>query len=283
MRVFLIPVADRPESRIALDVAFGLAARLGGNVVGCHVRPHREETSQRPGYLMPETPWSWSRSRKTPELDSKAASGLFEAAATRHEFERVKRPGVGRMSIAMWKEMVGTPARIFAIIGPVADLSVLSRPKARSSGPAEAFLLSALLHSGKPVLVLPQTKPRPLGRRILIAWNQSTDAAAVVSASLPMLAKADHVTVLHAGPENRPGPKSTYLAEYLAHWGVKSERVATKGDDVPREIVDGMERTGSDLLLMGAYSRQRLRQLVFGGVTETLLFHSELPVLMLHR
>ena len=52
---------------------------------------------------------------------------------------------------------------------------------------------------------------------------------------------------------------------------------------VEREITETFERTGSDLLVMGAYSRQRLRELVFGGVTESMLFGSELPVFMLHR
>lgn len=287
MRVLLVPVADRPESRVSLDVAFTIAKRLGGNVVGCHVRPHREEEGtagrSHSSYLVPDRARFWSRKGGAPELDSKAAAALFEGVVERRGFRLVKRPGAGRTSIALWKEMVGTPARIFAIIGPVADLSVVSRPKAKSSGPAEAFLLSALLHSGKPVLVLPQKRASTPGRRILIAWNQSTDAAAAVAATLPIVTSAEQVTILSCGREDRPGPKSTYLAEYLSHWGVKAERKSTRGDDVPREIIEVFGETGSDLLLMGAYSRQRLRELVFGGVTETMLFHSELPVLMLHR
>lgn len=285
MRVLLVPVADRPESGTALETAFTLAAGLGANVVGCHVRPHREEQPGQDVRLMPERTWlpPARRRRRTPELDSRAAAALFERVGARHDFTLVKRARRSRSAIALWKEMVGTPARIFGIIGPMSDLSILSRPKAQGSGPAEEFLLSALLHSGKPVLVLPQQGLASLGRRVLIAWNQSTDAAAAVSAALPILTRADEVRIVECGRESRPGPKATYLSEYLAHWGVRSERMTTRGRRVEREITETFQRTGSDLLVMGAYSRQRLRELVFGGVTESMLFGSELPVLMLHR
>ena len=56
----------------------------------------------------------------------------------------------------------------------------------------------------------------------------------------------------------------------------------TQGRDEPKEIVATYKSTESDLLLMGAYSRNRMSQLVFGGVTEYMLKHTSIPVLMLH-
>ncbi len=283
MRVILVPVADRPESKVALDAAFGLAGELGGNVVGCHVRPHRDDELPRRGYRMPDRAWSWTLETGDAAMHSAAAAELFSSLARQHGFSEAKKARLGQSSLALWKEMVGTPARVFGIIGPVADVAVLSRPKPKSSGPAEAFLLSALLNSGKPVLVLPQRRRASIGKRVLIAWNQSAEAAATVSATMGLLQNADRVTIASCGKENRPGPKSTYLAEYLAHWGVRSERVSTRGRDVDRELAETFRETDSDLLLMGAYSRSRLRELVFGGVTETMLFKTDFPVLMLHR
>src|SRR5690554_1750322 len=109
MRVLLVPVADRPESGIALETAFALAESLGANVVGCHVRPHREEHAGRDVRLMPERArlLPARRRRRTPELDSRAAAALFERIGTRHDFALVRRPGRGRSGIALWKEMVG--------------------------------------------------------------------------------------------------------------------------------------------------------------------------------
>jgi nucleotide-binding universal stress UspA family protein len=162
-------------------------------------------------------------------------------------------------------------------------MAIVSRPKAKSAGRAKAFLLAALLHSVKPVLIVPQKRLASVGRRIVIAWNQSADAALAVSAAIPLLQRAERVVVVNSGAENRAGPKSSYLAQYLTHWDVKVERVRTNGRDVEKELEQEYRRASGDLLLMGAYSRHRLRQLVFGGVTEHMLFKTDIPVLMLHR
>jgi len=58
-----------------------------------------------------------------------------------------------------------------------------------------------LLHSGKPVLILPQTQLPLVGQRIVIAWNQSIEAARAVSAALPLLQRASSVLICSCGPE----------------------------------------------------------------------------------
>jgi nucleotide-binding universal stress UspA family protein len=104
-----------------------------------------------------------------------------------------------------------------------------------------------------------------------------------VSAAIPLLQQAEKIVVASCGPENRTGPKSSHLTQYLANWDVKVERVRTKGRNVEQDIERLYRETDSDLLVMGAYSRHRLRQLIFGGVTEHMLFQTDIPVLTLHR
>lgn len=284
MRVILVPTADRPECTIALDVAFALAGELGADVTGCHVRAERFESRSSAGALVPDDPFAALESMSADvSLDSGTAQRLFEAAARKHAFELAKRARLGRRGQAIWHEMVGTPSRVLGIIGPVTDMAVVSRPKRKSTGRAKAFLLAALLYSSKPVLVVPQRRTRSMGKRIVVAWNQSVEAATAVSAAIPLLRRAEQVVVVSSGPESRAGPKSAYLAQYLTHWDIHIERVQTKGRDVEAELERAYRDAGGDLLLMGAYSRPRLRELVFGGVTEHMLFHTELPVLLLHR
>jgi nucleotide-binding universal stress UspA family protein len=261
MRVILVPVADRPECVFALKAAFRLAAEHQANVVGCHVRPHRADDA---------------------ELNSVAARALFIRLAAESGFHPSKRPRPGRSSLAIWHEMLGTPERILEICGPMADLAVLSRPKPKGAGTAREFLLATLFNSARPVLVLPQRRISRLGTRILIAWNQRAEAALAVVAALPLLQKAEQVTIVTCGSEDRPGPKSTQLRDYLAHWGIRAERLRTRGRDVEGDIARSYRNAEADLLVMGAYSRHRLRERVFGGVTETMLFHSDLSVLMYH-
>lgn len=286
MRVILVPVADRPECKVALGVACNLASRLSANIVGCHVRPHREESgrSATTGFRLvaDDAGPSVSKTTKDTDLRTEAAQVLFTSLAEKHGFVLRRSPKPGAKSIAIWQEMVGTPAKILSIVGPVADLSVVSRPKRKKGGPGRAFLLAALLQSAKPVLVLPERGVSALGKRILIAWNQSIQAARAVAAAVPVLAQAEEVNIITSGPENRTGPKTRAVQHYLAHWGIAAERIATKGKDPAAEIEAAYRDVNADLLVTGAYSRGRIREIIFGGVTEHMIFDTNIPVFALH-
>jgi hypothetical protein len=238
VHLILVPTADRPESAFALDIAFTLAERVGANVAGCHVRGERFEQSAGELQLMPDVVYG-SVTAALPSgsrLTSRAARKVYLSVAARHGFEFAKSARVGQRRRAFWHDFVGTPARIFAIAGPLADLAVLARPKRKSGGAAKTFLLGAVLHSARPVLVLPQKPLRTVGRKILIAWNQSAEAALAVSAAIPLLQSAEQIVVVSSGPEARTGPKSSHLAQYLANWDIKIERIRTKGRHVEKEI-----------------------------------------------
>jgi hypothetical protein len=169
-----------------------------------------------------------------------------------------------------------------AICGPTTDLSVLSRPKLKSSGLARDFLLATLFSTARPVLLLPQRRIAALGTRILIAWNRGREAALAITAAMPLLQKADQVTIVTCGAEDSPGPKAARLRDYLTHWGVIANTLYTRGRDVDGEIAGAFHDTAANLLVMGAYSHHRVRERIFGGVTQTMLFRSTLPVLMYH-
>jgi nucleotide-binding universal stress UspA family protein len=99
---------------------------------------------------------------------------------------------------------------------------------------------------------------------------------------MPLLVRADYVTIVNCGAESRAGPKSGQLATYLKYWGIQSEHISTGGKDEPKDIVAAYKSTASNLLVMGAYSRNRVSELGLGGVTEYMLKRASIPVLMLH-
>jgi nucleotide-binding universal stress UspA family protein len=285
VRLILVPVADRPECRVALDAAFGIAETVGADVAGYHIYPERREQSVSLGPLMPDDDVHAAFAIADPSAvrRSKRAHVLYARVAAKHGFGAVKQSRRKGRSRAHWQELVGTPARVFAVVGPVADLTVVSRPQPKSAGRAYAFLLGALLHSAKPVLVLPQRTRSVPGNRIVIAWDQSPDAASAVAAALPLLTRAKRVIAVKAGSEHALGPTLAHLTRYLAHWGVEVEQHQTTGERVEHELERACSSACADLLVMGAYSRNRFRQLIFGGVTEHMLFRTELAVFMLHR
>jgi len=274
MRVIFVPVADRPECARALNTAFDLGHRLGASVKGCHIRPHRRSSMD----LSAEFATAAWRKKGTKSAPA-AARALYKRMAEQHDYELIRRPRV--KAGALWSERVGSPDKIMGIVGPVSDLIVVSRPT-RPNTVASMFLKSALTQSSRPVLLLPQTARRKIGKRICIAWDQSPVATRTVANSVPLLQMADEVTIVTCGPEERPGPKSTQLAAYLAHWGVKAKKVQTRGKRVEVELMDACQDAGADLLISGAYTHYRWYETVVGGTTEFLIHTARIPVLMQH-
>lgn len=286
MRVIFVPVADRPECAAALTKAFSLGQTLGASVIGCHLRPHSYApvglplTTGLSELTNNEAAWQSAWKLKGGKTTGAAARDLFSRVAEQHGYDLLRHPRA--KAGAVWMEKVGSPDKVIGIMGPVADLLIVSRPSTKGGALARLFLSASLLKSSRPVLVIPQTESRPIGKRICIAWNQSVEAARAVAAAMPLLGLADRVTIVTCGSETRIGPKSGQLAAYLKYWDIKSEHVSTKGMDESKEIMATCKSTGSDLLVMGAYSRNRLSELIFGGVTEFMLQRASIPVLMLH-
>ena len=274
MRVILVPLARRPECARALNTAFELGKKLDASVSGCHIRPHKESDLT----LSSEFAAAAWRKKSTPEAPV-AAETLYKRIAEEHGYEMMSHaraePG------AMWAERVGSPDKVMGIVGPIADLVVVSRPR-RANGVARVFVDTALMRGSCPVLLLPQTGRRKLGKRICIAWDQGPRVARTVKASIPLLQQAEEIAIVTCGPEDRPGPKAEQLKAYLKHWGMKAQHLRTRGRHVETELMDACQEAKADLIVSGAYSRQRWYEKVMGGTTEFLIHHARLPVLMQH-
>jgi nucleotide-binding universal stress UspA family protein len=168
-----------------------------------------------------------------------------------------------------------------------ADLAVVARPDpaGQTAGPP-GLVESLVLTSGRPVIVIPPRSTASGVRRILVGWDAGRAAARAVADALPLLVRATAVEVLvidaerhRAGHGQEPGADiARYLARHHAH--VEVRRLSSGGEDVGRVLLSHAATFGADLLVMGAYGHARLNELIFGGVTRTVLREADLPVLM---
>lgn len=184
-----------------------------------------------------------------------------------------------------WTETVGRPDTVIARHGRVADLIVVCRPDGENaSTTVTEGLEAALLESGRPLLVAPLRETDRIGTNVAIAWNGSAEASRAVAAALPFLESAEAVTIVSIGDSCPPEADAGALAGYLAQHGVKA-KVQTgeveSGKSVGETLISAAKASDADLMVMGAYTHSRLRELVFGGVTRVVL-SSDLPVLMAH-
>jgi nucleotide-binding universal stress UspA family protein len=169
--------------------------------------------------------------------------------------------------------------------GRVFDLIVLGRPgNSRWSRPSLTTIEAGLFESGRPVLIAPPSPPPRIGETILIAWNGSTEQARTTAFAMPLLKRANQVIVLTVQGGTVPGPTGEELARYLARNGVPSEPVivSPEGRSTGEAILAQAAARQCDLLIKGAYTQSRLRQMIFGGATRHILAHASLPVLMAH-
>jgi len=169
--------------------------------------------------------------------------------------------------------------------GRVFDVIVLGRPGRDPKSPRITTLEAGLFESGRPVLIAPPS-PRPqMGTNVLIAWNCSTEQARVTAFAMPILRRASRVVVLTVeGGAAVPGPTGQQLCRYLQLNGVPAKplTVGLDGRLTGEAILAHANALGCDLLIKGAYTQSRLRQIIFGGTTRYILSNAELPVLMAH-
>jgi nucleotide-binding universal stress UspA family protein len=125
---------------------------------------------------------------------------------------------------------------------------------------------------------------RTLMLSLPLAWNGSVEASRAVGAAIPLLKMAETVKVLHVGEVPPGAPSADSLRAYFACHDVTADLVEVQA----REGATGaalLEKThdlNADLLVMGAYTRSRLRQMLLGGVTSYMLDNADLPVFMSH-
>jgi nucleotide-binding universal stress UspA family protein len=168
--------------------------------------------------------------------------------------------------------------------GRVFDLIVLGRPGSRDEPPRLATLEAALFEGGRPVLMVPPSSPASIGETIVIAWNGSTETARTVALAMPILQKAGRVVVLSLEGWGVEGPSGAELALRLQRNGIRSETAARRlNTRSPGEaILEDASSFHADLLVKGAYTQSRLRQMIFGGATSHIIAHAGMPVLMAH-
>ncbi len=170
-----------------------------------------------------------------------------------------------------------------AQVGRFADLIVMGRGGV-DDGAAEA-LEAALMDTGKPLLIAPATAPASLGSRVVIAWNDTPEAARAVAAALPFIARAEKVTIVTVADDaSVPDASSLRLLRAL-RWhnpAVEARTLPLVGGSAVELLQREAMAALADLVVMGGYSHSRLRQVVFGGVTRSTLAASSIAVLMAH-
>jgi nucleotide-binding universal stress UspA family protein len=267
MKSILLPVDQSEQMPSALETAWLLASLFEGTVEGVALRPaFAEIVAPDPIVAVTIPPADWNEAEFC-----RSVRQTFDAFGSSHGAQRFR-----------WRGGSAIEDSALGSLGRVHDVTVVSRPGGR--GARMTAMEAALFDSGRPVLMAPPARPKSFGQNVLIHWNASTETARVMLMALPILRKAKRVTLLSVEGHIVPGPSAKDALGYLETNGV----VATDKSVVPRSgrpgeaILAEATALGADLLVKGAYTQSRLRQMIFGGATSHILGAADLPVFFAH-
>lgn len=267
--VILAVLGRRETAAGVLDAAQHLAARLGGAsivVLAVDARPSADP-----------------RAAAAPAAAAAASpnGGSGRIASLRTMFD-AWAGGAGQAGgTVQWNAVEADAADIVERRGRRADFLVIARPRGDDDAPTRHAFRVALLHTERPVLVVPSAKSGQFGHCVAIAWRDDGRAVKAVIPALRFLGGARQVHLLTGV---RAGASVPGVPAVLQDHGISAiQHILPIGPRVfGKALLEALHELGADMLVMGAYAHSPLHEMIFGGATRYMLEHADVPVLMRH-
>lgn len=269
-KTLLVHLGDDARSDERLELGFTLARRFDAHLVALYAL----DAARIPFHALAEAgPIVREIEARRRAEAARAMEARFRAAE--------RRAGIG----TEWRLSMDEPLQALRLSARYADVIVAGQAEP-GDGPRRALAGELLLSAGRPVLFVPYAGRFPdAGRRVLVAWNASREAARAVTDALPLLKRAEHVEVVAFGGRGDHGERpGADIALFLARHGVKAavSQQDAVGLEIASQILSRAADESSDLIVMGGYGHSRLRELALGGATRGVLEAMTVPVLMAH-
>ncbi|MHC2017701.1 universal stress protein [Methylobacterium sp. CM6247] len=266
----MVPLDPGALGLARLKLAVGLAQLFEARLIGIAARQALPQHLYGRGALIDSRFVDQASSRLCAEL-SQLAARFQEASAD--------------LGAAEWRSAKIDPMTFLVQQARSADLVIVSRYQEEGNedwcsciAPGEL-----VLRLGRPVLVVPETVKAITPRRIVIAWKDTREARRAVSDSLPFMKAAEEVLVVALGNE-ADWASARAIQAYLAQHGIASTMILrpSLGGNVATQILAIVQQEDADLIVAGAYGHTRVREVIFGSVTRTLLERTPICCLMSH-
>lgn len=294
IRTILVPMPHDAVDEAAIGTALNVTRAVDGHLDALYIQAPLPTGGGVPagGYEMPRGGVGVAEQVEARSL--RAAEERERAAEqTRQRLERLAAAHGVRMTApddhatrpsVSWHEADGSQAAVVTARAPASDLLIVPSPSDRPSilDIAEQTLLS----TGRPVLLAPAREAADPTRSAMIAWQPSLQAWRAVAAAVPLLEKAGSAEIVTVGEESEAVATSrAEVVRYLGWHGIEAtaRNIVPASSNIGDALLGAAGEAQAGMLVMGAYSHSRLRELLLGGVTRHVLTHAAAtPVLMAH-
>jgi nucleotide-binding universal stress UspA family protein len=285
MKSILVPVEYSASLSAQLETAFLAAAPFAAHIAGVAPRSDFSNYLIGAGAGVGATiPVALEDLQREEDERVQQARGAFRQFVQAHGIVWDDAATPQTQVTATWIEDINSGDSAVAQLARLYDISVLARPTADSPVARRQLLEAVLFESGRPILISPPEAPKSLGKRVMVAWNGSTETTRAISLAMAFLAKAEWVLVLTVEGGMVEGPSAEDVRRMLTRSGIAAEArtVKPEGRSTGQAILAEAERDDVDLVIKGAYTHSRLRQMIFGGATTHIINETTVPVFMAH-
>lgn len=263
--------ASRPRLEAAIRVARDFRAELGGLYLVPPIELHSTVAAMVPPDVVER------RLREVAQAQRDAEQAFRDAAAA------------ADLAAVEWRAPPGSPIDAAVAHARCTDLLIVGQPSSPGYLLAEDAVSTVLLEAGRPLLIVPYIGTGPtVGDNVLVAWDGGREASRAIADALPFLERARRVTVIAVAREDTAEAEASRAEARLGAWlrahGVEADiaRYAVSDITIGAWLLSRAMDLGSDLIVMGGYGHARMRQLILGGVTRSMLRAMTVPVLMSH-
>jgi nucleotide-binding universal stress UspA family protein len=284
-RTILVPLRGDGRGESVLDHACALGRHFNAHIRAVHCKPRPQDLMPF-GVAVPRLVADQINSSAKDITDDEVVrlKGLFDAYVKERGINVCDtRPPLHDTLTISWSVADGKQAEVIGVWGRLASVVAVAQPD-RDSNLGQNTLESALLNTGRPVLLCPKTAVGALGENVAIAWNGSAESARAIAMCGSIIAEANTVTVLAAEDAENLELSADDLILHLLDHGIDASvrNIKSKESSLGESLVKSAKDTGADVIIMGAYGRSRGRAMVMGGVTQWIIDHTDMPVLFAH-
>ncbi len=176
----------------------------------------------------------------------------------------------------------GLPIETIAKTGKVSDFIFLPLAKWSYSEERQDRVHAAIFETGHPVFLLPRDMEVKKPKKIAIAWNGKLEVAHTVTSAMPLLKNAEEVLIYVAPSARTPQEITEGLGRWLRLHDINASKIILERGKHPvgKVMLEQADKDDIDLLIMGAWTRDKFKQFILGGMTNYVLQHASIPILM---
>jgi nucleotide-binding universal stress UspA family protein len=277
----LVHVKTNEEWSPHVDYGFGIAAHFAARIVGMAIF---DDIAMLRNYANRESRFGHERMAQRAVEDQAAHNEKVTAALKRKFAAAAGKHGLSHDFVAAESQLI----RMLPSAARLHDLTILEQPDPDKDEEGHEAAEETALSSGRPLIIVPHTSSLvPVPEVLLLAWNGSREAAAALQGALPFLAAARGVTVLVGERAEGSWPSrlpqldiETSLRAHVKE--VSIEKATDSNNTIGAEILERADAVGAELIIMGAYGRPRMSELLLGGATRHVFRNARRPALMNH-